>query len=587
MNKMFIAIAMSVCIAVSTSFADKSSAVRAMIAGKVAADKVKSRNCFSLFRQDATGLNKTNAYLLSYLSLMIYAQNLDSEVGETERALQESREFFETKFRERTAHMFDAPVMKFIVKTNSQLLNPEAMCIATSKEIIIIFRGTDRLVNTDEGPLGDLTYSWGEWIYTDANVQPLQSPNEGIAGKLHKGMKQSVDLVDDDIVRFINSNGGTAKPIWITGHSLGGAEAQILAGTLKKKGMNVKGVYVYNSPHPGDPNYATALNNLIGRDNIQRFEYLDDPICMLPPQTTATRLLSGLPTPSGSPVGGFGRAGVRNFYSKLDGANFFAAQPERQEGQPDRNNLGRSGAISPLAICYHNPHWICNASYLELSEENRAKLPSPQTLDACEACTPSAKETGRTGVVVEQKVVQDVVEAVGDVVETVNFNVANIFNNFAGTAIAEGDYYIRCNKGKKVLDITGACMNDDGCNALLWDKGNAKPNQIFKVKKEGLSYRITLKSNGKSLEVDGSQRMDNGGDIQIWGGNFLSFANANQKWFFYKLPNSRNAYLLVNAASFKVLDAVNRGTNTNGGGVQVWEPRSNDQTQVWIMERAN
>ncbi|MBL7976361.1 MAG: RICIN domain-containing protein [Candidatus Kapabacteria bacterium] len=547
----------------------------------------RETNSFAQFNQNATGLNKTNAYLLSYLSLMIYAQNLDSEVGETERALQESGTLFELKYKERTAHMFSSPVFKFIPKTNQHLLNPEAMCIATSKEIIIVFRGTDRLVNTDPGPLGDLIYDWGEWIVTDANVLPLVSPNEGIAGKLHKGMKQSVDLIDDAVIRFVTDNGGATKPVWLTGHSLGGAEAQIMAGTLKKKGMNVKGVYLYNSPHPGDPTYASALNTLVGRDNIQRFEYLDDPIAMLPPQTTATRLLTGFPLPLGSPVGGFGRAGVRNFYSKQNGANFFAAQPERQEGQSDRNNLGRSGAFSPLAICYHNPHWICNAAFLELPEETRAKLPLPPSLDDCEACTPDAKETGITGIPFEQKIAKDVADAVGDVVETVSFNVGNIFANFVGNAIPEGDYYIRCNKGKKYLDISGGCMNSNGCKAQLWDLGSSKSNNIFTIRKEGPSYRVKLRSNGKSLEVKGEERMSNGGDIQIWDGNPIGIANANQKWFFYKIPNSKNAYLMVNAASFKVLDAVNSGINSNGGGVQIYDSRSNDQTQVWILEKTS
>lgn len=592
MKKTLITAALCMCMAISLSAQqplipqNKPNLQGLQATKKIVAQR--GANCFSLFNENATGLNKVNAYLLSYLSLMIYPQNLDSIVGEREIALQNSTDLFEMKFAEHTSDFFTSPVIKFFEKTTRTGFNPEAMCIATSKEIIVVFRGTDRLVNDNNNSIANgLIYDWGEWIITDGDVLPLQRPAEDINGMLHKGMKQSLDAIRNRIQQFVMDNGGATKPVWVTGHSLGGAHAQIMAGYLKKRGANVKGLYVYNSPHPGNPAFATALNNLIGKNNIQRFEYLDDPICMLPPQTSATRLLTGFPTLAVNTVGNFGRAGVRNFYSKLDGDNFFADQPERQDGEWNRQNLGRSGAFSPLAICYHNPQWICNAAFLELPEATRAKLPLPHPLSNCEACTDNAMQTGRTGIPWEQKIAQDAAEAIGDAVETVTFNVTNIAANLAGTAIAEGDYYIRCNKGKKYLDISGGCMNNNGCKAQLWDLGASKSNNVFRVRKEGPSYRITLKSNGKSLEVRGEERTDNGGDIQIWDGNPVGLLNANQKWYFYKIPGGTNAYLLVNAASFKVLDAVNSGTNKNGGGVQIWDARSNDQTQVWILEKAN
>ena len=35
----------------------------------------------------------------------------------------------------------------------------------------------------------------------------------------------------------------------------------------------------------------------------------------------------------------------------------------------------------------------------------------------------------------------------------------------------------------------------------------------------------------------------------------------------------------------KALDAVNKDTSKNGGRVQQWRPTSDDQTQVWILEK--
>jgi hypothetical protein len=45
-------------------------------------------------------------------------------------------------------------------------------------------------------------------------------------------------------------------------------------------------------------------------------------------------------------------------------------------------------------------------------------------------------------------------------------------------------------------------------------------------------------------------------------------------------------YLIVNAANLKVLDADDKETNKNGGGVKLWKGISNDPTQVWLLEKA-
>lgn len=570
--------------------ADKA-ALEAAKAAKEAARRKQETGSFAQFNPTASARDEVNTYFLSYLSLMVYPQNLAAQTGTDEDQLQTSRSLFETTYKNRVAHMFPASTkFKFFEATTRELYNPEAMVIATDAAILVIFRGTDRVANNGPGILGDVIFDVGEWLVTDLNVQPLRKPRQGLPGKLHRGMKESLDAIADDLTRYVLDNGGASKPVWVTGHSLGGGHAQIMGGYLAKSGADVRGVYVYNSPHPGDPAFAAGLDATLGQAAIQRFEYLDDPIAMLAPQTSATQLLTGLalPLPSlGTPVGGFGRAGVRNFYAKLDGKNFFGDQAERVEGRIQRTDRGRSGAIDPLSICFHNPHWIAQASFRDLPAATQEKLPPPPSLSDVEACTDMALELGKTGVTPEVQLARDTAEAIGDTVSNAVFNAANIAANLAGTAIEEGDYYIRANRGGKYLDISGSCMDDNGCKAQLWELGKSRTNNVFHVAKSGPSYRVTLKRNGKSLEVDGRQRQDDGARIQIWDGNPIGVVNANQKWFFYRVPGSRNQYLLVNAASFKVLDADNGSVEENGGGVHLRGAASNDQTQVWLLEKAN
>lgn len=560
-------------------------------AAKEEARRKQETGSFAQFNPTASKRDKVNTYFLSYLSLMVYPQNLAPEAGVDESRLQNSPSLFEKTYKERVAHMFPASTkFKFFEATTRELFNPEAMVVVTDSSILVIFRGTDRVANNGAGLLGDAIYEVGEWLVTDFNVQPLRRPQEGLPGKLHRGMKESLDAIADPLVEYVLDNGGATKPVWVTGHSLGGGHAQIMGGYLDKRGADVRGVYVYNSPHPGDPAFAAGLDATLGPTTIQRFEYLDDPIAMLPPQTTATQLLTGLALPLprlSALVGGFGRAGVRNFYGKLDGANLFAAQAERVDGVVERSDRGRSGGIDPLSICFHNPHWIANAAFRDLPAAMQQLLPPPPSLSRVEACSEMALELGKTGVTPEVQFVQDTTDAIGEVLSNASFNAANIAANLAGTAIEEGDYFIRANRGGKYLDISGSCMDDDGCKAQLWELGKSRTNNVFHVAKSGPSYRITLKRNGKSLEVDGRHRQDDGARVQLWDGNPVGVLNANQKWFFYRVPGSRNQYLLVNAASFKVLDADNGSVNDNGGGVHLRSAASNDQTQVWLLEKAD
>lgn len=573
------------------ALADKAGAIKAKAIAR-AKRKMIEKDAFNKFGATASGLNKTNAYLLGYMSLMVYPQNLAPVSGVSEAVLQANAgNKFEQTFIAQTQHLFAGdPVMKFFSKTTPMGFNPEAMCIASAKEIIVVFRGTDKLVINDKGPIGAIVGELGEWLITDGNVLPLERPKDGIGGLLHKGMKKSLDAVDADIAKFVMDNGGATKPVWLTGHSLGGGMAQIMGAYLKKRGANVKGMYLYNSCHPGNVDFANALNTLLGKTNIQRFEYLDDPIAMLPPQTTVTQLISGLPGIPRSPLGGFGRAGVRNFYSKLDGANFFQNQAERAEGTNNRQNLGLSGVFSPLAICYHNPHWICNASYYELPEDQRRGLPSPPDLDDCQGCGPFAFETGRTGITIENQVINTVQE--------IAFNAAKVLKNVAdnllpGASLEDGKYTIKSLKGERFLDVPGSCdgtAEGDKCPIQLWGARRAGADG-FTLERDGALPLYKIKFKGKVLEVKKSDYQKPGAQVQTTKtDNPVPVDHDNQRWLVWKITG--NKYLILNwnvgaMNNLMALDAKNSCATADGCDVKTGKLTDNDATQVWVIQRVN
>lgn len=95
-----------------------------------------------------------------------------------------------------------------------------------------------------------------DWIVTDAHLAPMSSPRWSGA-KVHTGFGTALESVLDRIMVELNNPAtaaapGQSKPIFITGHSLGGALALLAAFRLKKEGYPVAGVYPHAAPLVGD-----------------------------------------------------------------------------------------------------------------------------------------------------------------------------------------------------------------------------------------------------------------------------------------------------------------------------------------------
>jgi hypothetical protein len=76
-------------------------------------------------------------------------------------------------------------------------------------------------------------------------------------GLIHCGFARAVDAVYPT-VRMLLTGLDRNMPIWVTGHSLGGALATLVAHRLVNEGLPVRAVYSYGSPRPGDRNFRNA-----------------------------------------------------------------------------------------------------------------------------------------------------------------------------------------------------------------------------------------------------------------------------------------------------------------------------------------
>lgn len=109
-----------------------------------------------------------------------------------------------------------------------------------------------------------------EDLETDIKVRKTGAP---LSGKAHRGFVAAGTAIwndsstDSGMESFVDakrnllaSDDGTRPPLFITGHSLGGAMATIVAGLIAEDGGNIEGLYTFGSPRVGNADFCGAMN---------------------------------------------------------------------------------------------------------------------------------------------------------------------------------------------------------------------------------------------------------------------------------------------------------------------------------------
>ena len=116
-----------------------------------------------------------------------------------------------------------------------------------------------------------------EWndIKADANAVSVVAET---VGRVHCGFKAEVD---DLWPRMENALKENTKPLWFSGHSLGGAMATICAGRCKLAEIpsNPYGLFTYGSPRVGNSRYINFV-----KIPHYRFVNNNDIVCRVPPR---------------------------------------------------------------------------------------------------------------------------------------------------------------------------------------------------------------------------------------------------------------------------------------------------------------
>ena len=123
----------------------------------------------------------------------------------------------------------------------------QAFLARGEKFIVLAFRGTEKTSFND--------------IKTDlkANLKECES-----GGKIHSGFHEAFDYVKEDIENILGDEKYEHMPLFITGHSLGGALATIATKKLLHKG-GIAACYTFGAPRVGNGQWMKGMKTPIYR----------------------------------------------------------------------------------------------------------------------------------------------------------------------------------------------------------------------------------------------------------------------------------------------------------------------------------
>ncbi|HRA89408.1 MAG TPA: lipase family protein [Planctomycetaceae bacterium] len=139
---------------------------------------------------------------------------------------------------------------------------------------IIAFRGTESSVL--------------DWLKNFKTVlTPFRIGSRLLPGAVHLGFLEELQQIWEPLLEQVKSLDRTL-PLYVTGHSQGGATAVLCTAALVAEGIPVAATYTFATPRSGDPTFATSL----AQQNIHRVEFACDIVPHVPRELpTAVRNL--------------------------------------------------------------------------------------------------------------------------------------------------------------------------------------------------------------------------------------------------------------------------------------------------------
>ncbi len=242
-------------------------------------DNVDQKLISTRFTEDESQ-SQVNAYWMAVASAIVYSgkpvveSELSAHWGASRTAWFEKKapgidtQAFLAEIKHNPA--LDIPARRIELEPGFEIDLPETKSVGDMT--ILAFRGTESSVREDWST--DFTHEFIEF--------------NGLGGAsnyyAHKGFTAALDLVWPDVLAQVKRSKG---PIFITGHSLGGALATLATlrlMMLDEPNVNVAALYTFGSPRVGDDRFAEIFNKLREKRGVKLRRYVNnnDLVAMIP-----------------------------------------------------------------------------------------------------------------------------------------------------------------------------------------------------------------------------------------------------------------------------------------------------------------
>ncbi|MCX7424334.1 MAG: lipase family protein [Planctomycetia bacterium] len=159
--------------------------------------------------------------------------------------------------------------------------NTQAYVATNDDHVVVAFRGTESPTSLE---------GVKDWLLTDA-VDLLIVPEgrlgtdlaaAGVGARFHQGFVNAIAAIWDPVREAVDREMNAAeRPLWITGHSLGGALALLAAWLFLRRMVPVHQIYTFGGPMIGNDLAVTAFDREFA-GKIFRYVNVPDPVPKLP-----------------------------------------------------------------------------------------------------------------------------------------------------------------------------------------------------------------------------------------------------------------------------------------------------------------
>ena len=163
---------------------------------------------------------------------------------------------------------------------NNRGRDTQAYIFRTEQFVVLAFRGSQE----PKDWLTNITTQLRNFTIDKDGVETLSS----YKGRVHTGFFLAWDSIGKAVLNQITrwkkelNENETLPPIYITGHSLGGALANMAAAALSDNGIEIAGVYTFGQPRVGDRTFVSQLHTRIN-GKVFRFVNNNDIVPHVPP----------------------------------------------------------------------------------------------------------------------------------------------------------------------------------------------------------------------------------------------------------------------------------------------------------------